>query len=165
MALRRRQAEQPLVDSGQIDPDGLPQFAQRWIGRHQTEFAAVPHSRHHLGRGDQRLGGHHIGQHRRAAHALVLDEGHRAAELSCHHGRLVPARSATNDHHVRHGTHCGGRAHCWPGIRSMSASQSLDDASEGIRQSPRGDSDPPATTFGPFGNADRLNWLAKNRLP
>jgi hypothetical protein len=36
--------------------------------------------------------------------------------------------------------------------------------SEGARQSPRGDSDPPADTFGPLGSAERLNWLnAKNR--
>ena len=36
--------------------------------------------------------------------------------------------------------------------------------SEGARQSPRGDSEPPAETFGPFGMADRLNWLkAKKR--
>ena len=36
-------------------------------------------------------------------------------------------------------------------------------ASDGIRQSPRGDSEPPATTFGPLGSAERLNWLAKKR--
>src|ERR1700760_3168028 len=33
------------------------------------------------------------------------------------------------------------------------------DRSEGARQSPRGDSDPPADTFGPLGSAERLNWL------
>ena len=36
-------------------------------------------------------------------------------------------------------------------------------ASEGIRQSPRGDSEPPASTFGAFGMAERLNWLEKKR--
>jgi hypothetical protein len=36
--------------------------------------------------------------------------------------------------------------------------------SDGARQSPRGDKDPPAATFGPFGMAERLNWLkAKKR--
>ena len=36
--------------------------------------------------------------------------------------------------------------------------------SDGARQSPRGDSEPPDVTFGPFGDADRLNWLiVKNR--
>jgi hypothetical protein len=30
--------------------------------------------------------------------------------------------------------------------------------SEGARQSPRGESEPPAETFGPFGRAERLNW-------
>src|SRR6478672_2694871 len=35
------------------------------------------------------------------------------------------------------------------------------DASEslGARQSPRGDSDPPEPTLGPFGMHERLNWL------
>jgi len=31
--------------------------------------------------------------------------------------------------------------------------------SDGARQSPRGDNDPPAVTFGPLGEAERLNWL------
>src|SRR3954470_4291724 len=34
------------------------------------------------------------------------------------------------------------------------ASESL-----GARQSPRGDSEPPLPTFGPFGTHERLNWL------
>ncbi len=42
---------------------------------------------------------------------------------------------------------------------SSSASQTVADESDGARQSPRGDSAPPASTFGPFGRADRLNWL------
>jgi hypothetical protein len=47
-----------------------------------------------------------------------------------------------------------------PGIsRRISSSQMRADMSEGARQSPRGDSEPPAETFGPFGSAERLNWL------
>src|SRR3954471_24686794 len=42
---------------------------------------------------------------------------------------------------------------------SSSASQSLALPSEGARQSPRGERLPPETTFGPFGIAERLNWL------
>src|SRR4051794_20845517 len=45
------------------------------------------------------------------------------------------------------------------GTRSRSASQASALPSEGARQSPRGDSEPPADTFGPLGSADRLNWL------
>ena len=30
--------------------------------------------------------------------------------------------------------------------------------SDGARQSPRGERDPPFDTFGPFGIAERLNW-------
>jgi protein-S-isoprenylcysteine O-methyltransferase Ste14 len=43
--------------------------------------------------------------------------------------------------------------------RSISSSQVRADMSDGARQSPRGDSDPPCDTLGPLGNADRLNWL------
>src|SRR6187431_2778102 len=49
-------------------------------------------------------------------------------------------------------------------LASSSASHARDPASDGIRQSPRGDSEPPATTLGPLGMAERLNWLAKKRL-
>ena len=50
-------------------------------------------------------------------------------------------------------------------FRSSSASQAAALPSDGARQSPRGDSDPPAETFGPFGIALRLNWLkAKKRV-
>jgi hypothetical protein len=45
------------------------------------------------------------------------------------------------------------------GTRSRSASQVSADASLGARQSPRGESEPPEEIFGPFGAADRLNWL------
>ena len=49
-------------------------------------------------------------------------------------------------------------------FRSRSSSQAAALASDGARQSPRGDNAPPAETFGPFGIAERLNWLkAKNR--
>jgi hypothetical protein len=41
--------------------------------------------------------------------------------------------------------------------RSISSSQVRADMSEGARQSPRGDNDPPADTLGPFGSAERLN--------
>ena len=37
------------------------------------------------------------------------------------------------------------------------------EASVGMRQSPRGDSDPPEPTFGASGTQSRLNWLAKKR--
>ena len=48
-------------------------------------------------------------------------------------------------------------------LSANSASQTLASRSEGARQSPRGDSEPPEEIFGPFGSAERLNWLAKKR--
>ena len=47
---------------------------------------------------------------------------------------------------------------------SSSSSQTVACASDGARQSPRGDREPPDEIFGPFGRAERLNWLcSKNR--
>ena len=43
---------------------------------------------------------------------------------------------------------------------SSSSSQTVAVASEGARQSPRGDSDPPEEILGPLGRAERLNWLS-----
>ena len=43
---------------------------------------------------------------------------------------------------------------------SSSSSHTLAFASEGARQSPRGDNEPPDEIFGPLGSAERLNWLS-----
>src|SRR6185312_7692331 len=49
-------------------------------------------------------------------------------------------------------------------FRSRSSSHATALPSDGARQSPRGEREPPALTFGPFGIALRLNWLkAKKR--
>src|SRR4051812_31967162 len=63
------------------------------------------------------------------------------------------------------GQDAGSRPHPFGTLRSRSSSQAAALPSDGARQSPRGDSEPPATTFGPFGIAERLNWLnAKKRF-
>jgi len=43
--------------------------------------------------------------------------------------------------------------------RSISANHVAALESLGARQSPRGESEPPEPTLGPFGMAERLNWL------
>src|SRR5215471_773668 len=43
---------------------------------------------------------------------------------------------------------------------SSSSSHIVALASEGARQSPRGDKEPPDEIFGPLGSAERLNWLS-----
>jgi hypothetical protein len=49
------------------------------------------------------------------------------------------------------------------GTFSKSASHAAAEESLGARQSPRGDSEPPELTFGPFGKAERLNWLVSKK--
>ena len=57
------------------------------------------------------------------------------------------------------------RAHQSGVLASSSCSHTRAEESDGARQSPRGYSDPPVTTFGPFGTAERLNWLVwKKRI-
>ena len=46
---------------------------------------------------------------------------------------------------------------------SSSSSHTLALASDGARQSPRGDSEPPDEIFGPLGSAERLNWLSSKK--
>src|SRR5438067_8164589 len=54
--------------------------------------------------------------------------------------------------------------HSLSGIfRSSSASHTSACESDGARQSPRGDSEPPDEIFGPFGSAERLNWLCSKK--
>src|SRR6516164_9687353 len=43
---------------------------------------------------------------------------------------------------------------------SSSSSHTVAFASDGARQSPRGDNEPPDEIFGPLGSAERLNWLS-----
>src|SRR6266478_4337710 len=50
------------------------------------------------------------------------------------------------------------------GTALSSASHTSGLPSDGARQSPRGDSEPPDEILGPLGRAERLNWLAKKRL-
>src|SRR5262245_58726830 len=49
------------------------------------------------------------------------------------------------------------------GTLSSSASQTSGLPSDGARQSPRGDREPPDDILGPLGRAERLNWLVKKR--
>ena len=45
----------------------------------------------------------------------------------------------------------------------MSSSHGAALESEGMRQSPRGEREPPDVTLGPFGTAERLNWLVRKK--
>src|SRR5437868_14495305 len=58
----------------------------------------------------------------------------------------------------------GAAFYLWlSGTALSSASQASGLPSDGARQSPRGDSEPPDEILGPLGRAERLNWLAKKR--
>jgi len=88
----------------------------------------------------------------------------RALPQVTHHASRITHHASRITHHVSRITFHASRftlhASPHPGTFSRnsfshtSASESL-----GARQSPRGESEPPDPTFGPFGMAERLNWL------
>ena len=89
------------------------------------------------------------------ADEAVLDggEGKRHAEIVAAQGR------------AGYGGFSFQRAYSRDGTSSSAESHASALPSEGARQSPRGESEPPEPTFGPFGIALLLNWLvAKNRV-
>ncbi len=57
---------------------------------------------HHLGRRDQGLGRHAVGEDRSPAETVAVDDGHLRAELGAHQGRLVAAGAAADDHDPGH---------------------------------------------------------------
>ena len=91
----------PGVDPGEVDPDrgGGVTLA---VVQHHAELGGVGDLGHHLGGGDQRLAGHAVGEHRGAAEAVGVDDGHVGAELGGHQGGLVPARAAADDDDAIH---------------------------------------------------------------
>ena len=72
-------------------------------------------------------------------------------------GRVVQNASRASRSWSDQGSQAGGTS------RAISSSQRRGPTSEGIRQSPRGDREPPGTTFGPFGRVLRLNWFVVKR--
>src|SRR5205085_11996590 len=83
---------------------------------------------------------------------------------------IAPAQAVGTHHSAAWAHDISGSGRDWRGysesgtLRSNSSSQTAACASDGARQSPRGDKEPPEEIFGPFGNAERLNWLcSKNR--
>jgi hypothetical protein len=60
---------------------------------------------------------------------------------------------------VGHQTPGGERSSSVPDKAACSSAiQASATESDGARQSPRGDNEPPSDTLGPFGIAERLNW-------
>src|SRR5438309_5833391 len=79
-------------------------------------------------------------------------EGRRSPEGEDDHCQSVTPNSASRDPNYAFGR-----------FSASSASHRSALPSEGARQSPRGDSEPPDEIFGPLGSAERLNWLVKKR--
>jgi hypothetical protein len=88
-----------------------------------------------------------IGLGRAAPDRTTPRRGRRALRRGRHRSRVVRQRSPRR---VRH------TLMTWS---SSSSRKGVAVPSEGARQSPRGDRAPPPETFGPFGMAERLNWL------
>ncbi len=69
-----------------------------------AELLGLGHVGHQLGRRDQGLAGHAVGEHRGAADAVGVDDGDVGPELGRHQRCFVPAGTATDHHHTIHAT-------------------------------------------------------------
>ena len=96
-----------------------------------------------------------VGRHVLHVEFARLDD-HEADLLGRNRSMDRPSHAPLTPAYLRWATDLPSRNVC-------SASQTSGLPSEGARQSPRGDSEPPDEIFGPLGNAERLNWLAKKR--
>ncbi len=86
----------PGVEPGQVDTDPRVE--------HHTERAGVLDLVHHVGDGDQRLARNTVGEHRRPAQTVAVDEDHLCAELRRGQRGLVSARAAADDPDACHPT-------------------------------------------------------------
>ena len=103
--------------------------------------------------GPRPIPGH--GPHRYRFHVLALE-----CPIPPDTTGIRAVLAAASGHVVARGTLTGTYERYASGIsRSISSSHTRADMSDGARQSPRGDSAPPADTLGPLGSAERLNWL------
>ena len=76
---------------------------------------------HRVGRLDERLGGHAVGEHAGPAEPVGVDEGHVGAELGRDEGGLVTARPAAEDRDVLPGRVTIGNSPDWS--QSISGTQ------------------------------------------
>ena len=88
-------------------------------------------------------------QRERDRHQALPSPDPRAALMACARALECPVSVCSAYSHALSGTPA-----------SSSSSHTVAVASEGARQSPRGDSEPPDEIFGPLGRAERLNWLS-----
>ena len=93
LALLARQAHEARVDCGEVDRDLGPDRAARIVAREElhAEVGGLADRVGRLGGRDQGLRRHDVGEHRRAADALALDERDIGAELGSRERGLVSA--------------------------------------------------------------------------
>lgn len=110
--LGEREALHTAVDLAEVDAHHPRGRVDVWsvVGDDDAEFLVRRiEGGHHLGRRDKGLRRHAVGEHRRPAQTVAVDDGHLRAELGGHEGRLVSAGSATDDHDPSHVLHCPAR--------------------------------------------------------
>ena len=71
-------------------------------GEPDAELGGLADERHHLGGRDQGLARDTVGEHRRTADPVGVDDYHLRPELNRGMRRLVPAGAASDDHNSRH---------------------------------------------------------------
>jgi hypothetical protein len=99
VALVVGELQHPGVHAGEVDGHGghVPGVDGLRRGEVDAELAGAPDLGHQLGGRDQGLAGHAVGQDRRAADAVGVDQGDVGAELCGDERGFVPARPTAED--------------------------------------------------------------------
>ena len=96
VALRGGQVEHPRVDLAQVG-HGIRDLVALGVLEVHPELVGGLEVAHVVGRGDQRLARHAVGEHRRTAEAVALDDGDLGTEVRGDEGGLVPTGPPTED--------------------------------------------------------------------
>jgi len=91
-----RQGLDPAVDDAEVDGHRARARVRRPAEPH-AELRRAVDQRHHLGGGDEGLGGDDVGEHGRPADTVGVHDRDVGPELRRDQRRLVPARSPTDD--------------------------------------------------------------------
>ena len=143
------------VDRVEVDVEGLGGGGGAVVGVPDPELPGAGDEVEHLGGRDEGLGRHHVGEHRRAAHAAVRDQGGARTLAGRRERGLVAAGPSADDHHLHvvgaagHTAGVGGDGGA--GIVHTAIIPRTCDVGGGFREAARAGFAPPApcATFGP----------------
>ena len=96
------QLEHALVHRREVDVHHGLGVQRVLAAEPDAELGRLRHPRHHLRGGDQRLGGHAVGEHGRTTQTIGVDQRHLSPELAGDERRFISAGAAADDDYTGH---------------------------------------------------------------